>query len=136
VSRTILPFSAQIIGGSVTAVSLAGSRLYDDTTSQGDVVEGWLVLGATPSQAVRDIGRRAATRALIPALDQTRSAGLVVLPGAFVGMLLGGASPVQAAEVQLLALFGLIAAESLAVVVITRLLGPLAAARKPVPVGV
>ena len=130
-ARTMLPFSAQIIGGSMTAVSLAASRLYDDVASQWEVVEGWLVLGATPSQAVRDIGRRAATRALIPALDQTRSAGLVVLPGAFVGMLLGGASPAQAAQVQLLALFGLIAAEALAVVLITRLLGPLAALHKP-----
>lgn len=130
-SRTMLPFAAQIIGGSMTAVSLAGSRLYDDVAGQWEVVESWLVLGATPAEAVRELGRRAAARALIPALDQTRSAGLVVLPGAFVGMLLGGASPAQAAQVQLLALFGLIAAEAIAVVLLTRLLGSRVAQQKP-----
>ena len=92
-SRTMLPFAAQIIGGTMTAVSLAASRLYDYVAGQWAVVESWLVLGATPAESVRDLGRRSAARALIPALDQTRSAGLVVLPGAFVGMLLGGASP-------------------------------------------
>ncbi len=130
-SRTMLPFAAQIIGGTMTAVSLAASRLYDDVAGQWAVVESWLVLGATPAEAVRDLGRRAAARALIPALDQTRSAGLVVLPGAFVGMLLGGASPAQAAQVQLLALFGLLAAESVAVVLVTRMLGPVAARQQP-----
>ena len=130
-ARTMLPFAAQIIGGSMTAVSLAGSRMYDEVAGQWEIVEGWLVLGATPAQAVSDIGRIAASRALIPALDQTRSAGLVVLPGAFVGMLLGGASPAQAAQVQLLALFGLIAAESVAVVIITRLLGPVSGRQRP-----
>ncbi|MFI6743032.1 ABC transporter permease [Nonomuraea sp. NPDC050451] len=34
----------------------------------------------------------------MPALDQTRTVGLVTLPNAFVGMLLGGASPAVAAR--------------------------------------
>lgn len=129
--KALLPFAAQVVGGSMTAVSLAGGRMRDDVTDQWPVVEGWLVLGATPAQAVAAIGRRAAERALVPALDQTRSAGLVVLPGAFVGMLLGGASPAQAGQVQLLVLVGLLAAESTAVIVITRLLGPVLGARQP-----
>ena len=41
--------------------------------------------------------------------------GLVTLPGAFVGMLLGGASPLQAAAVQLLVLVGLLLVQSVAV---------------------
>ena len=51
----------------------------------------WLALGATPRQAVRDIARTAAAEALLPAIDQTRTVGLVTLPGAFVGALFGGA---------------------------------------------
>lgn len=129
--KALLPFAAQVVGGSMTAVSLAGGRMRDDVAVQWPVVEGWLVLGATPTQAVAAIGRRAAERSLVPALDQTRSAGLVVLPGAFVGMLLGGASPGQAAQVQLLVLVGLVAAESSAVIVITRLLGPVLGAQQP-----
>jgi putative ABC transport system permease protein len=53
---------------------------------------------------------------MMPVLDQTRTVGLVTLPGAFVGMLLGGASPVQAGAVQLFVLVGLLTVESVAVV--------------------
>jgi putative ABC transport system permease protein len=54
-------------------------------------------------------------------LDQTRSVGLVTLPGAFVGMLLGGASPLQAGAVQLLVLVGLLAVQALAVLLTVQL---------------
>ena len=48
---------------------------------------------------------------------QTRTVGLVTLPGAFVGVLIGSGDPVQAGAAQLLVLIGLLAAEALAVVV-------------------
>jgi putative ABC transport system permease protein len=121
-SETIVPFAAQIVGGAMTVTSLTGSRLRDDVSQDWSQVEGWLALGATPRQAVAGFGRVAIARALIPAIDQTRSAGLVTLPGAFVGLLLGGASPAEAAEVQLLVLAGLLAAETVAAVLIGRLL--------------
>ncbi len=130
-ARSLLPFTAQIIGGAMTAVSLSGIRFRDDVIERWESVEGWLALGATPRQATVDIGRRAVERALIPALDQTRSAGLVVLPGAFVGMLLGGASPAQAAEVQLLVLFALLAAAVVSSTVLVRMLGPRLGQVKP-----
>ncbi|MCI2239428.1 ABC transporter permease, partial [Paenibacillus sp. TRM 82003] len=119
----VVPFTAQLIGGAMGATTLAGRRMLDDVTERWDLVEGWLALGAAPARAVAELGRTAAARALAPALDQTRNVGLVTLPGAFVGLLLGGASPLEAARVQLLVLVGLIAAETIAVVVITRLLG-------------
>ncbi len=109
-AQSLLPFTAQVIGGAMTAASLSGTRFREDAHDQWDVVEGYLALGATGRQAVSWLGRRAVERSLIPSLDQTRSAGLVVLPGAFVGMLLGGASPAQAAQIQLLVLVALLAA--------------------------
>lgn len=133
-ARTLLPFTAQIIGGSMTAVSLTGSRFRDDVAAQWDIVEGYLALGANPRQATAAVGRRAAERSLIPSLDQTRSAGLVVLPGAFVGMLLGGATPAQAAQVQLLVLFALIAANVCASTALAWLLGPDFGKQRPVAV--
>ncbi|MCW2825454.1 MAG: hypothetical protein JWQ91_2371 [Aeromicrobium sp.] len=98
----------------MTAASLTGARLRDDVANDWSQVEGWLALGATPRQAVAGFGRVPVDRALIPAVDQNRSAGLVTLPGAFVGLLLGGASPAEAAAIQLLVLAGLIAAETVA----------------------
>jgi putative ABC transport system permease protein len=59
--------------------------------------------------------------ALVPALDQTRTVGLVTLPGAFVGVLLGSGNPVQAGAAQLLVLIGLLAAETIAVLITTEL---------------
>mgnify|MGYP003584488613 CR=1 FL=1 len=132
-AQSVLPFTAQVIGGAMTATSLTGSRFRDDAHAQWEVVEGYLALGATPRQATTELGRRAAGRSLIPALDQMRSAGLVVLPGAFVGMLLGGATPAQAAQVQLLVLFALMAASVTAAVMLVVLFAPRFGTRRPAP---
>jgi ABC-type iron transport system FetAB permease component len=68
------------------------------------------------------VARQAATTALVPPLDQTRTVGLVTLPGAFVGVLLGGGSPLEAGAAQSLVLIGLLAAEMLAIWTITELI--------------
>ena len=130
-AQTVLPFAAQIIGGAMTATSLAGLRLRDETARDWDQVEAWLSIGATPRQAVAPFARVAIARAIFPATDQTRSAGLVTLPGAFVGLLLGGASPAEAAMVQLLVLVGLLAAETVAATVVTRILAPIYGGIRP-----
>lgn len=58
---------------------------------------------------------------LLTGLDQTRTVGLVTLPGAYVGMLLGGASPVEAGAVQLFVLVALMAVQAVAVAVVLEL---------------
>jgi putative ABC transport system permease protein len=45
----------------------------------------------------------------------------VTLPGAFVGVLLGGGTPIQAGAAQLLVLVGLLATQTITVVVASRL---------------
>jgi putative ABC transport system permease protein len=132
-ARNLVPLAAQIVGGAMTATSLAGQRFVDQVAGSWAEVEGWIAIGATPREAVREQGRLAAARALVPALDQTRNVGLVTLPGAYVGLLLGGASPLDAGKLQLLVLVGLLAAESVAVVVVTRVLAPVLGAHKVAP---
>ncbi len=131
-AQSLVPFTAQIIGGSMTAVTLSGTHFRDNVDHHWDEVEALLSLGATARQAVADLGRRAASQALIPGLDQTRSAGLVVLPGAFVGMLLGGATPAQAAQVQILVLVTLIAAATCSAAGVVWFLAPLYGSLRPV----
>lgn len=133
-AETVVPFAAQIIGGSMTAVSLTGSRMRDDIAHDWGQIEAWLALGATSRQAVADVGRLAVSRALIPGLDQTRSAGLVTLPGAFVGLLLGGATPAEAAQVQLLVLAGLLAAQTVAATVTAQWLAAWLGTTRPLAV--
>lgn len=132
-ARHVVPLTAQLIGGAMTATTLSGQRFVDQVHASWEEVEGWLAIGASAADAVRSHGRLAARRALVPALDQTRNVGLVVLPGAYVGLLLAGASPLDAGKLQLLVLIGLLAAEAVATVVVTRLLGPQLGRARPQP---
>ena len=80
-------------------------------------------LGAWPSLAHEEIGREALRESLLPTMDQARTTGLVTLPGAFVGALFGGASPVEAAQFQLVVLAGIGLAMMVTGLVVTRLAG-------------
>jgi putative ABC transport system permease protein len=113
----VLPIAGILIGGAMTATSLAGRRSLDELRTRHGEYEAALALGFLPRDAVLEVCRPAAGTALVPALDQTRTVGLVTLPGAFVGVLLGGGSAVQAGATQLLVLIALLAVEGIAVVV-------------------
>jgi putative ABC transport system permease protein len=121
--RTLVAVSGIVFGGTMTAATLTGRRLADGLRLRRPEVEGWLAIGATPRDAVRDIARTAVYEALVPALDQTRTVGLVTLPGAFVGALLGGVSAAQAARFQIVVLVGLLCAEALTATILAYLLG-------------
>jgi len=122
-SRYVLALTGIVLGGTMTVSTLAGRRLHDALVRRRDEVEAWLSLGATPRQAASELTRVAVTEALLPSLDQTRTVGLVTLPGAFVGALAGGASPAAAARFQLLVLVSLLAAGSLSGCTLVYLLG-------------
>ncbi|MEV0082608.1 ABC transporter permease [Saccharopolyspora sp. NPDC050642] len=114
----LIPLVGQLIGGALVATALAGRRLLDELQQRRGEVEAALALGLVDRAARLEIVRPVAGSALVPALDQTRTVGTVTLPGAFVGMLLGGASPVQAGIVQLYVLVALLAVESVAILVV------------------
>ncbi|MFI6291877.1 ABC transporter permease [Nonomuraea sp. NPDC050790] len=112
----VIPIAGILLGGCMTATTLAGKRALDELRQRHGEVEAALSLGFLPRSARLEICRPAAAQALVPALDQTRTVGLVTLPGAFVGMLLGGATPLAAGVVQLVVLIALLAAEAVACV--------------------
>jgi len=117
----VVPVAGIVIGGAMTATSLAGRRALDELGTRHGEYEAGLSLGLLERDAALEICRPAATQALVPPLDQTRTVGLVTLPGAFVGVLIGSGSPVQAGAAQLLVLVGLLAAEVIAVLVTVEL---------------
>ncbi|MET0694326.1 MAG: ABC transporter permease, partial [Propionibacteriaceae bacterium] len=78
--------------------------------------EAALSLGLTRPQAISEVIERHLPEALVPGLDQTRTVGLVTLPGAFVGVLLGGGTPLQAGAAQIIVLIGLLATQTITVV--------------------
>lgn len=118
----VVPVAGIIIGGAMTATSQSARRAVDELRTRYGEYEAALALGLGDRAAALEICKPSAGHALIPPLDQTRTVGLVTLPGAYVGVLLGGASPVQAGVTQLLVLVGLLAAESLAVLIAVELI--------------
>ena len=110
--RFVIPIAGMLIGNCMTAVSVAGVRVREELTDKTLEVEARLALGVRARDALRPYVRRAVTTSLIPVIDTTKTVGLIVLPGAFTGMLLGGASPAEAAKVQLIVLFMLLGAVS------------------------
>ncbi|MFJ7946035.1 ABC transporter permease [Streptomyces sp. NPDC096354] len=117
----LIPVTGILIGGALTATVLGGRRALDELTMRRGEVEAGMALGLLDRDARMEIARTAASEALLPGLDQTRTVGLVTLPGAFVGMLLGGASPVQAGAVQLFVLVALMAVQAVAVATVLEL---------------
>lgn len=111
----MIPVTGILIGGAMTATVLAGRQILAVLRMRHGEVEAALALGMLERDARVEIAGSAASEALVPGLDQTRTAGLVTLPGAFVGMLLGGASPLTAGAVQLFVLVALMAVQAVAV---------------------
>jgi UDP-glucose/iron transport system permease protein len=121
--RNLVAVAGIVIGNAMSAATLSGRNFRRTSRARRDEVEAWLSLGATPARAHEEIGHEAVRESLLPTLDQTKSTGLVTLPGAFVGALFGGASPVEAAQFQLVVLAGVALAMTLTGVVVTRLAG-------------
>ena len=122
-ARYLLAISGIVIGGAMTVATLMGRGVAAAYLSQRDEIEGWLALGATPRRAALRAVRQAASTALIPATDQAKTAGLVTLPGAFVGAIFGGASPLDAAQFQVVVLAAVLAAGASSVACLFWLLG-------------
>ena len=113
----VVPVAGILIGGAMTATVLAGRRALDELGARRGEVEAGLAIGLQPRDAALLVCGPAAGQALVPSLDTTRTVGLVVLPGTFVGTLLGGATPVEAGAVQVLVLVALLAVQAVAVVI-------------------
>lgn len=115
----VIPVAGSGIGAAMTAAGLAGRRALEELEVRRGEVEAGLALGLEPRFVRLDVCRAAAATALVPALDQTRTVGLVTIPGAFVGMVLGGASPIAAGAMQLYVLIAILAVAPIGVVAVT-----------------
>jgi putative ABC transport system permease protein len=120
--RYLLAVGGIVVGGSMTVATVVGRAFVDRVRDRWAEVEGWLALGATPRAATRELRRDAVHTALTPLVDQTRTTGLVVLPGAFVGAIFGGLPPVDAAMFQLVVLAALLGSGAVVTVVATSVL--------------
>jgi putative ABC transport system permease protein len=126
----IVPTAGIVIGGSMVACSLTGRRAYAEIAGQFGSYEAGLAIGLPSSEAAFEVIAPTAREGLNPGLDQTRTVGLVTLPGAFVGVLLGGGTPLQAGAAQIMVLIGLMAAQAITAAVLIRLVAAARVVRK------
>lgn len=119
----IVPIGGIIVGNMMSLHTLVTRRAFADLRGATGQFEAYLALGLPRSFAIREIVTPNLHEGLIPALDQTRTVGLVTLPGAYIGVLLGGGSPWTAAAAQVLVLVGINAGQVCAAVCARWLMG-------------
>ena len=117
----LVPTAGIIIGNTMTAATLTGRRAYDELSGKFGTYEAGLAVGLESREAATEVIQPAGREALTPNLDKTRTVGLVTLPGAFVGVLLGGGTALEAGAAQVLVLVGIVAAQSITSAVLLRL---------------
>lgn len=116
-SMSLIPLAGIIIGNMMNGHTLAGRRLFPELRQGLGTFEAALSIGLPRCDAIGMVTGRSVTEAIIPTVDNTRTVGLVTLPGAFVGVLLGGGSALQAGAAQMLILLGILAGQAVTVVV-------------------
>lgn len=103
--RTLVPIAGLMIGNAMNATVLAGRRIVEQLRDQRAEVEARLALGHPARRAARPYLVTAVRTALIPQIETTRAVGLVFLPGAMTGLILGGVRPLDAVLVQAVVMF-------------------------------
>ncbi len=112
--RFVIPIAGMITGNAMTATALVMARLRDDLSANRLEIEASLALGASSRQAVRRFLRSALSTGMTPIIDSTKTVGLIALPGAMTGMILAGASPLEAVQLQIVVMYMLIGAAAFA----------------------
>jgi len=120
-ARFLVPVGGMVIGNSMTAAAVSLNRLADEVRDSARAIEATLALGATARQAASGLVTRSLRSGMIPLIDSTKTTGVVFFPGAMVGMLLGGADPIDAVRLQLILLWALLGSVAVSSVLSTSL---------------
>ena len=109
-AQQIIPIAGMVIGNSMNVCSLVMGRVRDEINGRAPEIEAALALGATGRKAAHPYLRTALHAGMTPMVDSTKTVGLIQLPGAMTGMILAGASPLEAVQLQIIVMYMLIGA--------------------------
>lgn len=116
-----IPIAGMLIGNSMTGISLGVNRLVDGMYTKKSMVEGALMLGATPKDASKHIVNDAFDSAILPTINSMVGMGIVFLPGMMTGQILSGVSPITAIAYQIAIMLGILGSVSLTVMLFVQL---------------
>lgn len=120
--RYFIPFGGMIIGNTMNSIIIALERLISQTRDRRHIVESALSLGASPRRAIHHLLKSAVRASLIPRINMLKIAGIIQLPGAFMGMLIAGASPIEAAKLQIIVMYMIVGCVSISIMVLSFLM--------------
>jgi putative ABC transport system permease protein len=103
-----IPISGMIIGNSLNTYTLTIDRLKREIVLQKELIESFIALGDTLSNALKIMKKEAIKSALIPVNNMLQTIGIVAIPGITTGMLLAGASPLTAVSYQIVIIYMLV----------------------------
>ncbi|XP_072983984.1 UPF0014 membrane protein STAR2-like [Typha latifolia] len=122
--RYIIPVAGMMVGNAMTVTGVTMKKLREDVKFQKSMVETALALGATPRRATLQQVKRSLVIALSPVIDNAKTVGLISLPGAMTGLIMGGASPLEAIQLQIVVMNMLIGASTVSSILSTYLCWP------------
>jgi len=112
--EVVIPVGGMVVSGAMAASALTLLRIQESARDQRERIEARLSLGLTAAQAFAPEQRDAVRTALIPTIDTTKVVGLISLPGAMTGLILAGVAPLEAIRYQIVVMYMLLSAASLA----------------------
>ncbi len=116
--RYVIPIAGMIVGNSMTGVALGASRLIQGMEDRRHLIEGALMLGATPRTSTRKVVQQAFDAAILPTVNTMVGIGIVSLPGMMTGQILAGQDPQVAIRYQIAIMVGIMAAVAMSVVIL------------------
>lgn len=109
-AQETIPIAGMVIGNSMNVCTLVMRRIQDEVEARRAEIEAALALGATGRQAIAPYLKIALQSGMTPIIDSTKTVGLIQLPGTMTGMILAGASPLEAVQLQIIVMYMLIGA--------------------------
>ncbi|KAF8658847.1 hypothetical protein HU200_059340 [Digitaria exilis] len=122
--RYMIPAAGMMVGNAMTVTGVTMKKLREDIKIDKNLVETALALGATPREATLQQVKRSVGIALSPGIDNAKTGGLIALPGAMTGLIMAGASPLEAIQVQIIAKNMIMAASTVSSILSTYLCWP------------
>lgn len=120
-AEVMTPISGMVVATAMQATGVTLLRVGEDVGHHRSAIETRLALGMPATTAFAPHRRSAVRTALLPAIDSTKVVGLVSLPGAMTGLIIAGVDPLTAIRYQIVVMYMLLAAATLATTLSTAL---------------
>jgi putative ABC transport system permease protein len=106
----VIPVGSMVTFFAMRESGIALERLKSDILKSKGNIEAALSLGAHPRLSIRGILRDSFRASLVPTINRVAVLGIVTIPGLMSGMIISGASPIEAAVYQIVVFMMLLTA--------------------------